>query len=107
MAGASKPRAGTQSAAISVTTGTTTLVAAVAGKKIKVYSYAVVATAAGTVQFKSTGGSNLSGAMSFSANGGISCAPGDDPWFLTATGEGLQIATSGAVEGHLSYVIEP
>lgn len=99
-------RPGTQSAAISVTAGTNELVAAVTGKRIKVFSYAVVATGAGTVKFQSAS-TDLTGAMSFAANGGISCAPGDDPWFATAAGEALNIVTSGSAAGHLSYVIEP
>lgn len=100
-------RVGSQSAAISVTAGTNTVVAAVTGKRIRVYSYAVVATGAGTVKFRSSSGTDLTGAMSFAANGGISCAPGDDPYFSTIAGDILQIVTSGSVEGHLSYVIEP
>ena len=99
-------RAGTASASISVTAGTTNLVAAVSGKRVKVYSYAAVASGAGTVQFKTTGGSAITGAMSFAANGGISCPSGTDPWFQTALSGGLDIVTSGAVEGHIAYVIE-
>lgn len=101
----SSPRQGSQSAAISVTVGTTSLVAAVTGKRIRVLSYAVVCTDAGTVKFSD--GTNLTGAMSFAASGGISCAPGDDPYFSTAAGNALSIVTSGAVEGHFSYIIEP
>lgn len=106
MARASGPRIG--SASVPITgTGTRTLVAAVSGKRIQVFSYAVVATAAGTVKFLNTGGADLTGTMSFATNGGMSCAPGDDPYFSTATGSGLDITTSAATEGHLSYVIEP
>lgn len=107
MSRASGPRAGSTSIAVSVAAGTNTLVAATAGKRVKVYSYAVVATGAGTVKFQDTDATALSGPMAFSANGGIACAPGDDPWITTEAGKGLAIVTSGAVEGHLSYVIEP
>ena len=99
-------RAGTQSAPITGT-GTRTLVAGVAGKRIKVYSYLVVATAAGTVKFLNTGAADLTGTMSFAANGGASAPSGEDPWFSTAVGASLDIATSAATEGHLAYVIEP
>ena len=102
----SGPRSGTASVPISVSAGTTALVTGVSGKKVKVYSYAVVASGAGTVQFKSNGGSAITGAMSFAANGGISCASGSDPWFATSLSAGLDIVTSGAVEGHITYVIE-
>lgn len=107
MAFTSGPRIGSTDAAISVTAGTATLVTGATGKRVRVYSYAIVCTGAGTVKFQSSGGSAKTGTMSFAANGGISCAPGDDPWFSTVSGENLQIVTSGAVEGHLSYVIEP
>jgi hypothetical protein len=104
MAGASKSRAGTASVAIS-SNGTATLVTGVTGKKVKVYSYAVVVDSAGTVKFTGTG--DVTGAMSFAANGGISCAPGDDPWFQTASGADLAIVSTAPARGHLSYVIEP
>jgi hypothetical protein len=100
----SSPRIGAQSTPISVTAGTTALVSGVAGKRVKVMSYAVVCTAAGTIKFSD--GTDLTGAMPFALNGGISCPPGDDPYFSTAAGSGLSIITSGAVEGHLSYFIE-
>lgn len=105
MSSPSSPRRGSQSVAISVSSGTTSLVSGVTGKRVRVFSYAVVCTAAGTVKFSD--GTNLTGAMAFGANGGIACAPGDDPYFSTSAGSGLSIVTSGAVEGHLSYTIEP
>lgn len=105
MARSSSARQGSQAAAISVSAGTTAIVSGVSGKRIRVLSYAVVCTEAGTVQFSD--GADLTGAMSFAANGGISCAPGDDPYFSASAGSSLSIVTSGAVEGHLSYLIEP
>ena len=98
--------AGAQSVAISGT-GTVTLVAAVTGKRIKVYGYVVVGTAAGTVRFEDTDGTDRSGTMAFAANGGVSATPGTAPHFSTGSGQGLQIVTSAATEGHLAYVIEP
>lgn len=104
MARASGARIGSASAAISVGAGTTVLVAGVAGKRIKVYSYAVVADSAGTCKFSD--GTDLTGAMSFAANGGISCAPGEDPWLVAASGNDLSIVCTAGTKGHLSYVIE-
>lgn len=98
-------RAGIQHASISVSSGTTALVAAVSGKRIRVYSYALVLTSAGTAKFQSAS-TDKTGAMSFAANGGISCAPGDSPWLSTASGEALNIVTTASAEGHLSYVVE-
>ena len=93
---------------ISVTAGTTQLVAGQAdNQRIKVCSYAVVASAAATVKFSD--GTDLSGAMSFAANGGIAAAgQASSPWFSTGKGSALSIVTTGgAVEGHFSYVVEP
>lgn len=100
------PLAGSASAKVSVTSGTSTIVAAVTGKKIKVYSYALVCTGASTAKWQSNT-TDLSGAMSFAANGGISCGPGTGPYFSTAAGEALKLVTTNAVEGHVGYVIEP
>lgn len=92
---------------ISVTAGTTQLVAAQDdNRKIKVCSYALVADAAATVKFSD--GTDLSGAMSFLANGGITCAgQASSPWFATGKSLALSIVTTGgAVRGHYSYVVE-
>lgn len=94
--------------AISVTAGTTQLLAGQSdNKRIRVVSYAVVADAAATVKFSD--GADLTGAMSFAANGGIVC-PGQasSPWFSTGAGNALSIVTTGgAVKGHFAYVVEP
>lgn len=94
--------------AISVTAGTTQLVAAQDdNQRIKVCSYAVVCDSAATVKFSD--GSDLTGAMSFAANGGISASgQASSPWFATDGGTALSIVTTGgAVRGHFSYVVEP
>jgi len=93
--------------AISVAAGTTQLVAAQSdNQKIKVCSYAVVADAAATVKFSD--GADLTGAMSFAANGGIAAAgQASSPWFATGKSAALSIITTGgAVRGHYSYVVE-
>lgn len=89
---------------ISVSSGTTPLVAAVEGKVISVVSYAVVVTTAGTVQFSD--GSDLSGAMPFAANGGISVnGQPSSPHFWTEPGAALSIVTTATTNGHLTYTI--
>jgi hypothetical protein len=93
---------------VSVGAGTTELVAAQgAGQRVRVYNYAVVATVAGTVKF-TDGTDDLTGAMSFAANGGIAAggAP-SEVWFESGLNRPLNIVASGATEGHLSYVVEP
>lgn len=94
---------------VSVSAGTTELVGAPsAPDRVKVVSYVLVADAAATVKFQS-GSTDKSGAMSFAANGGA-VVPGQpsSPWFACALGEALNIVTTGgAVNGHLSYILEP
>lgn len=85
--------------------GTDALVAATTGK-IRVTSYAVVLGGAGTVKFQSAS-TDITGAMSFAANGGISIANSDQPVMETAANAALNIVTTGAAgKGHLSYFIE-
>jgi len=77
--------------------GDTTVVAAVAGRRIRVVKYSFLCAAAVTVRWKSGAGTNLSGLMAFAANGGISepyCPVGI---LQTALGEALVINLSGAV----------
>ena len=97
-----------QYGSISVTAGTTQLVAAPSdNRRVKVCSYAVVADAAATVKFSD--GTDLTGAMSFLANGGIAAAgQASSPWFATGKGLALSIVTTGgAVRGHYSFLVEP
>ena len=94
---------------ISVTAGTNSLVAAQSdNQRVKVCSYAVVCDAAATVKF-TDGTDDLTGAMSFATNGGISASgQASSPWFSTGRGRPLSIVTTGgAVRGHFSYVVEP
>ncbi len=93
-------------AAISAaSSGDNTVVALVSGKKIRVLSYVLVADGAVTAKFQSDA-TDLTGAMSFAANGGASvpfCPVGH---FETASGVALQLNLGGAVgvRGHLTYV---
>lgn len=87
---------------ISVSSGTTQLVAAQAGKVISVVSYVVVASGAGTVKFSD--GSDLTGAMALAANGGVAAnGQASSPWFWTGAGNALSIVTTATVNGHLTY----
>jgi len=95
-------------ASISVSSGTTEIVAAPANsyERIKVCSYVVVADAAGT--FKFSDGADLTGAMSCAINGGVSAAgQASSPWLAASAGSALSIVTTAGFKGHLSYVIEP
>ncbi len=82
------------------------LVSGVAGKKIRVVSYELVASAGTTVLFESGTTTALSGTMSLAANGTIDFAgSADAPGFETIAGENLVVTTgTGAIEGHLCYV---
>lgn len=93
-------------AAISAaSSGDNTAVAAVTSKKIRVLSYSLVADGAVTARFQSDT-TDLTGAMSFAENGGISCAFSPVGHFETAAGVALQLNLGGAVgvRGHLTYV---
>lgn len=97
----------TQSVAISTAaSGATTLVAADSTRRINVVSLAVVASGAVTVQFTGTG--NLTGAMSFASNGGLSLsAPAGGFLFQTGVNQLLAILLGGAVQvsGFLTYYL--
>lgn len=97
-----------QSVAISTAaSGATTLVAADSTRHINVVSFAVVASGAVTVQFTGTG--NLTGAMAFAANGGLSAsAPPGGFLFQTGVNQLLAIVLGGAVQvsGFLTYYLQ-
>lgn len=88
------------------TSGANTIVAAVAGKRIAVLGYTIVAAGAVTVRWTSDT-TAISGPMSFAANGGVSPATvdADKAHMVTAVGEALKITLGGAVAiaGHLVY----
>jgi hypothetical protein len=80
------------------------IVAATAGKKIKVMSYVLVADGAVTASWKSAT-TVKSGAMSLAANGGVAVPAGTVPILETAAGEALNLFLGGAVgvRGHITY----
>ncbi len=85
--------------------GDTAVVAAVAGKRIRVINYVLTAAGVVSVKFRSAT-TDLTGAMPFAANGGIAAA-GAQPgyWVQTAAGEALNLNLSAAaqVSGHITY----
>lgn len=88
--------------------GNNTLVAPVAGKKIRVLGFFIVAASAVTARFESDAdGTALTGQMDLTAD--QAAAPGFNPlgWFETAAGELLNLELSGAVsvDGALTYVL--
>lgn len=87
-------------------TGNTALVAAVTSKKIRVLAYTLVCDAAVAVKFTSgAGGTDLTGAMSFAANGGASAPFSQLGHFETAAATALVLNLGAAVgvRGHLVY----
>jgi hypothetical protein len=101
-----------QSAAFDANTAAAqTAVAAVAGKRIVVYGYALVngVATAQTIQFKSASTTNLSGVMSLpsAVGGGVATSSGDKDTalFMTNPGEALTITLSAATQvgGHIAY----
>lgn len=86
--------------------GDNELVAAVAGKKIRVYNIVLVSAGSMTVRFESgAGGTALTGQMNVVAGSGF--APGFDPMghFETAAGAALNLELSAATsaDGWLTY----
>ena len=86
--------------------GSADIVSLVSGKKIRVLAYALICAGATTVKFQSGGSTDLTGDMSFPANGGISCSENKFGWFETVSGEKLNIVLGSAVavDGHITYL---
>lgn len=87
--------------------GATTIVAAVAGKKILVLKWDLVCNGAVNVKWQShVTPTDLTGLYYFAANGGIASAFSPVGHFATVAGEALDINLSGAVAvgGVLTYV---
>jgi hypothetical protein len=93
--------------------GTTTIVAAVSGKRISVIAFLVTGTATATMTFKSattalTGPMNLGIAAGMGGSDTVSPLTGSwnpDGHFQTTAGEALKItASTGTAAGYLSYI---
>lgn len=78
------------------TATTTSLVAAVANKKYRVLSLAVVTTLANNVNLES-GTTDITAVFPLGANGGVVLPFNEHGWCETAFGEALQVTTSAAV----------
>lgn len=87
--------------------GDNTLVAAVAGKVIKLVRIFVVAAAATNLTFKD-GAVALSGALPMTANGSVTLDLSDSPWFSTSSVSNNLILNSSAavqVSGTVYYIL--
>jgi len=83
------------------------IVAAVAGKKIRVLSYVIIASATSTVRWESgPGGTALTGSMSLSTIKSTESSCSVIGCFQAVAGESLSLETTGAVsfDGHLTYI---
>jgi len=85
--------------------GDNSIVAAVTSKKIRVLSYVIVADAAVAAKFRN-GTTDLMGAASLAANGGIAAPFNPVGQFETAANTvlNLNLASAVGVRGHLTYV---
>lgn len=87
--------------------GDNIIVAAQPGKQIVVLQYIFTCVGAVTVRWKDDGGANLSGPMSYAAQGGAAPPESTRGYFATAKGAGLVMNLGGsvAVGGHLVYAL--
>lgn len=104
---------GVQDAPVSISTGGgNQVIAATAGKSIRVLSAVLLAAGETTITFETSGagtstGDDLTGPMAIAANGGF-CLPHNPlGWFQADEGEALDIRLSAAVSvaGVINYVL--
>ena len=72
----------------------TNLVAAVAGKTVRLFRVLLIMDAATSITFKSAA-TALSGPMPIAANGGFILDFNGDPWYQTVAGEALVLVQTG------------
>jgi len=73
-------------------------------KRIRVLSYFISLTSAGSFQFRETGGPPLTGLMSCGTTPISYLGAAQTPAFETVVGSGLEIfTTGGSAKGHLSF----
>ena len=95
-----------QRAIINVATATTTtLVAAVAGQVINVYSWELFCNAANSITIIDSTPTTLVPIQAYVANQGVIRSMRSAPWFSTAAGKSLQMTTSAAQQcsGNVYY----
>lgn len=88
--------------------GNNTLVAAVAGKKIRVLGFVLVSAGTVTARFESAAdGTALTGQMTLAVNTVVSSGYNALGWFETVAGQLLNLELSAAVsvDGVLTYVL--
>jgi len=99
------------SAPITAVAGTTTVVAAMPGRRVRVLGYVLVASAAGTITWQDGAAAALSGAMALAVGQSL-VAPDTAPvmgsergWFLTGYAQSLvlNLGTGAAAAGHVLY----
>ena len=84
--------------------GTNTIVSAVASKKIRVISWVLSLSVAGTAKFLNTGGAALTGVMLVGTTPATCAGSVYGPLFETTPGVGLDITSvTGSAHGHLTY----
>lgn len=89
--------------------GDNTVIAAVAGRQIRVVGYCISALAAGTITFQDdTASAVVIGALKIADAAIVSYAGSEDaPAFEGGNGKGIEINTSAGLDitGHLTYVL--
>ena len=79
-------------------TGDNVIVAAVAGKTVRVFRIFFVTSAATNITIKDGAGTSLTGAMSMGANGGFTLDLQGEAWFFTSVGNAFIINQSGTAQ---------
>jgi hypothetical protein len=89
--------------------GANTIVASVAGKRVKIVSVFLMANDDVNVTFEDSDGNDLTGPLPMGTKGnGFVLPPSEIAWLQTPVGKGLQIRLNGAVQmsGSIIYVQE-
>ncbi len=86
-------------------TGDNVIVSTASSQTVRVFRMFFVTSAATTITIKSGGATNMTGAMSFTANGSFTLDFSGDPWFVTTSGQGLIFSQTGTaqVSGAIDY----
>jgi hypothetical protein len=77
--------------------GANAIVVGVPGQIIKLYKIFFTVAAASLITFQD-GAANLSGALSFTANGSMTLFFDTKPWFVTSVGNSLNLNSTNAVQ---------